>query len=70
MSTDGRSCDKIAMSHIVEENTIGGDEVVLDLGQVQWELYDPTAIALLCWIYRSPPYSTAALVGRAEQTLQ
>jgi hypothetical protein len=46
------------MSHVVEEDAIGGDEIVLDLGQVQRELQDPVAITLLCWVYRSSPYST------------
>ena len=59
------------MSHVVEEDAIGGDEVVLDLRQVQRELQDPIAITLLCWVYRSSPYSTrgpelTALLGRAE----
>jgi hypothetical protein len=59
------------MSHVVEEDAIGGDEVVLDHGQVQRELQDPVAITLLCWVYRSSPYSTrgpdpTALLGSAE----
>ena len=56
------------MSHVVEEDAIGGDEVVLDLGQVQRELQDPIAITLLCWVYRSSPYSTRAELYQAVQS--
>ena len=47
-------------AHIVEEDTVGRDEVVLNLGQVERELQDSIAVSPLARVHRPPPCSTMA----------